>query len=301
MRPSFTGSSSKDRPWYARYTGRLPRIDKSILICLFVLTTAITSLHFLLLPVLSRLHMQLGLSLFDYGFHGLYPTRHYHSFELDSPDVEVALWDDRCSDGYVFIAPHGSPIDGSRPLILDARGNLLDSSYVHRYEVTAVGDFEGDIHDFRITENGTALIVIYDVKPGNLADFGGPQNGFVYDGIFQEVDIASNDLLFEWHFSHHVPFGDTYTDTVKGMGKDSMSPWDPYHINSVDKDMQGNYLVSARHMHSLYSIDATTGDILWTLGGKQNEFTDASDGRATDFAWQHDARWYDERTITLYD
>lgn len=69
--------------------------------------------------------MQLGLSLFDYGFHGLYPTRHYTSFDLDSPDVEVALWDDRCSDGYVFIAPHGPPIEGSRPLILDARGNLV--------------------------------------------------------------------------------------------------------------------------------------------------------------------------------
>lgn len=172
---------------------------------------------------------------------------------------------------------------------------------MHRYEVTAVGDFEGDIHDFRITQNGTALIVIYDIKPANLKEFDGPQNGFIYDGVFQEIDIASNDLLFEWHFSHHVPFGDTYTDALKGMGKDSTSPWDPYHINSVDKDVHGNYLVSARHLHSLYGIDGTTGDILWTLGGKRNDFTDASDGRATDFAWQHDARWYDERTLTLYD
>lgn len=124
MRPFFT-ASSKNRPWYARYTNRLLRNNKSILICLFILIPAIAPLHFLLIPVLLRLHMQFGLSLYDYGFYGLYPTRHYTSFDLDSPDVEVALWDDRCSDGYFFIAPHGPPIEGSRPLILDARGNLV--------------------------------------------------------------------------------------------------------------------------------------------------------------------------------
>lgn len=167
--------------------------------------------------------------------------------------------------------------------------------------MTAVGDFEGDIHDFYITKNGTALFVIYDLKPANLVEFGGPENGFIYDGVFQEVDIASGDLLFEWHLSHHVPFDGTYTPDLKGAGKDSTSPWDPYHINSIDKDVSGNYLISVRHMHSLYSIDGKTGDILWTLGGKKNDFTDASDGGATDFAWQHDARWHDERTITMYD
>jgi hypothetical protein len=72
--------------------------------------------------------MQFGLSLFDYGFYGPYPTRNYVSFDFDSPDVELAIWSDRCVDGYVFMAPHGPPIEGSRPLILDARGNLVWTS-----------------------------------------------------------------------------------------------------------------------------------------------------------------------------
>jgi hypothetical protein len=167
--------------------------------------------------------------------------------------------------------------------------------------VTAVGHFEGDMHDFRITPSGTALMVIYNLKAANLVEFGGPQNGFIFDGGFQEVDIATGDLIFEWHLSHHVPLNATYTTDIRGEGKDSTAPWDPYHINSVEKDASGNYLVSVRHTHSLYCIDGTAGDILWTLGGKYNEFTDASDGRATDFAWQHDARWHDERTITIFD
>lgn len=111
-------------PWHAPHGSRSPR-KKRLFLGLFVLVTAIASLHFLIIPVVLRLHLQFGLSLFDYGFYGLYPTREYVSFDLNSPDVELAIWDDRCSDGYVFIAPHGSPIEGSNPMILDSRGNLV--------------------------------------------------------------------------------------------------------------------------------------------------------------------------------
>ena len=44
-------------------------------------------------------------------------------------------------------------------------------------------------------------------------------------------------------------------------------------VNSVDKDDDGNYLVSSRHYHQVYKIDGSSGDILWRLGGKDNDFT----------------------------
>jgi Arylsulfotransferase (ASST) len=166
--------------------------------------------------------------------------------------------------------------------------------------VVTVGDFEGDLHDFQITSNGTALVIIYDLQVVNLLEQGGPESGFIYDGVFQEIDIATGNLLFEWHTSHHLPLNTSYS-TLQGRGKDRSLPWDPYHINSIDKDAAGNYLLSMRHTQALYSVDGTTGQILWTLGGKMNEFTDVSDGQATDFSWQHDARWRDDHTITLFD
>jgi len=51
-----------------------------------------------------------------------------------------------------------------------------------------------------------------------------------------------------------------------------------------------NYLVSGRHVKLITYIDGTTGDPIWTLGGKLNQFTDLSGGRATDFGYQHHAR-----------
>ena len=156
------------------------------------------------------------------------------------------------------------------------------------------------MHEFEITENGTALVIIYDVEPADLTEFGGPEHGYLSDCLFQEIDIASGSLIFEWRMSHHVPLNSSY-EAIRGMGWDPTNAYDAFHMNSVDKDRAGNYLVSVRHTHSIISIDGNTGDILWTLGGKMNDFVDASGDRATDFAWQHDARWQDDHTMTLLD
>ncbi|EEB87500.1 hypothetical protein MPER_15132, partial [Moniliophthora perniciosa FA553] len=66
----------------------------------------------------------------------------------------------------------------------------------------------------------------------------------------------------------------------------------------IDKDSAGNYLVSARHTHTLYYIDGKSGDIIWRIGGTQNNFT-IGDGAG--FSWQHDARWHGTNEITVFD
>lgn len=108
------------RPW----RHRLPR-PRSLASILLLVVTAISALIFLGIPNLRRLHLQLGSSLFDSGVYGFYLTRRYHSFELDSLAVELVKWDSRCSDDYVFMAPHGPSVENSVPMILDAHGNLI--------------------------------------------------------------------------------------------------------------------------------------------------------------------------------
>lgn len=93
----------------------------------------------------------------------------------------------------------------------------------------------------------------------------------------------------------------------EGNGDDEDHPWDFYHINSIDKDELGNFLVSSRYMGSLAYIDGKTGDVIWKLGGQQNSFQDLSDGAATNISWQHHARFqpaYDTsktRAISIFD
>ncbi|GAQ05220.1 hypothetical protein ALT_2541 [Aspergillus lentulus] len=178
---------------------------------------------------------------------------------------------------------------------------MLDSTYTQKYQISPVGNLGGgDLHEFHITEQGTALVTVYDPIPADLTSIGGPELGWILDGIFQEIDIETGELLFEWRASKHFPVSSTY-EPRSAAGKDRINAFDFFHINSVDKDEQGNYIVSARHLHSVSYIDHVTGNVLWTLGGKLNDFTDLSNGKATNFAWQHDARWHANNTITLFD
>ncbi|KAJ5295467.1 hypothetical protein PENANT_c001G01719 [Penicillium antarcticum] len=177
---------------------------------------------------------------------------------------------------------------------------MLDSSYNQRYVVSPVGLYDGDLHDFHITANDTALLMIYDPIVVDLTSVGGPEAGWLYDGVFQEVDLETGELLFQWRASDHYSLSDSY-DPIGNTGTGRTSGYDYCHINSVDKDDQGRYLVSMRHLHTIACIDGTTGEVSWSLGGKRNDFTDASDGAATDFAWQHDARWRGPNRLSLFD
>lgn len=154
------------------------------------------------------------------------------------------------------------------------------------------------MHEFEISHDDTALFTVYQTIPMNLSAAGGPERGWVLDSLFQEVDIATGELLFEWRASEHVPIADTMLDLAENSAATPTDALDFFHINSVDKDRDGNYIVSGRHTHSVLCIDGITGTTVWTLGGASSSFRDLSGGRATDFTWQHHARIVGNGTAT---
>ncbi|KAF4619067.1 hypothetical protein G7Y89_g14780 [Cudoniella acicularis] len=172
---------------------------------------------------------------------------------------------------------------------------MLDTSYRQVAKVAAANGLSGDLHDFQITENGTALITVYDIITANLTALGKPENGDLWECRAQEIDLATGKLIFEWRALEHYSITDTYRD----IGDDGVTgrAFDFFHMNSIDKDDKGNYLVSSRYMHSVTYISGATGQIIWVLGGKRNMFTDLSEGEATNFAYQHDARWTENDTV----
>ncbi|RYP14716.1 hypothetical protein DL765_006186 [Monosporascus sp. GIB2] len=175
---------------------------------------------------------------------------------------------------------------------------MLDKNYNIFRMVNAANGRDLDLHDFRITKDGTALLTIYELYDRNLTELGQDREAPVWDCIIQEVDLDTGEALFEWRAMLTYPLGASF----KEVDDDKKMGWDYFHINSVDKDSRGNYLVSSRYMHSLTYINGTTGDVIWILGGKMNMFKDLSGGNATSFQLQHDARWSpDEKTITMFD
>lgn len=180
------------------------------------------------------------------------------------------------------------------------RGELymLDSKYRVGHEVHAVGQGLGaDLHEFEVSKDDTALLTVYNTTRGDLRGLGWwrSEDGWIEDSLFQEVDIATGELLFQWSAMEHFKPDLSYYWTPTG-GYVRTIPYDFFHINSVEKDSKGNYLISARHFHTITYIHGTTGEIIWVLGGGErfNQFEDLSDGLATAFSWQHHARWFSE-------
>jgi len=235
--------------------------------------------------------------------------------------------------GYIFIAPkRGVGQDG--PMIIDNRGQLVwfskdryaldfktqdyqgwpvltwwqgkivqghgqgeylifDDSYREITRVRAGNGYLGDVHEFLISPQDTALITVYNQVPHDLSSVGGPKEGMVWEGVAQEIDIETGEVLFEWHSLDHVEL-DESVDEPKGPEK----PFDYFHINSIDIDHDGNWIISARNTSTAYKIDRKGGEIIWRLGGKKSDF---EMGQGSEFAHQHDARRQPDGTLTIFD
>ncbi|TKX22749.1 hypothetical protein C1H76_5066 [Elsinoe australis] len=172
---------------------------------------------------------------------------------------------------------------------------LLDENYNVKYNVSGQGDFQyADAHELYLTPLCTGIFTAYKERALNVT-MGNYTSEYVLDSYFQEIDIATGELLFQWNASQHIDIFDSYWNaSIRDEGHTADNGFDWFHINSVQKDRKGNYLVSTRHMHAIYYISGHTGNVIWQVGGKKNMFKDLSDGYATDFSWQHHARWVDD-------
>ncbi|KAI5257366.1 hypothetical protein E4T42_01101 [Aureobasidium subglaciale] len=170
---------------------------------------------------------------------------------------------------------------------------MLNAGYQEVHKISALNGLAADLHELVITPQGTALLTVYEVYPRDLSELRKfeeweEDSHYIWDSLFQEIDIETNELLFQWRASDHYAISETFKPI--GDAGTRNDPFDWYHINSVEKDEFDNYLVSARYTHTVTYINGTSGDIIWILGGKRNMFQDLDGGSATNFAWQHDAR-----------
>jgi hypothetical protein len=168
---------------------------------------------------------------------------------------------------------------------------IADSSYRPIAHVQAGNGLQGDLHEFLLTEQGTALLTSYVSTHVDMRSVGGPRSGPIEDAIFQEIDLANGRVLLEWRSLDHIPLSESYWPVSEWS-------WDYVHLNSIDIDNDGQLLVSSRNTHTVYKIDRRSGEIIWRLGGKHRDFAMA-DGAS--FAWQHDARRQRDGRLTIFD
>jgi hypothetical protein len=158
-----------------------------------------------------------------------------------------------------------------------------------------------DFHDFQKVSRNRYLATMY--VPGqtaNLSAWGLSSTQTVTDSQIVELNSQSQ-IVWRWSALAHI---DPATSNVNWH---SAVP-DLYHINAVQ--MVGNQvIVSFRHLDAVYDIDATTGNIIWKLGGTPSPQSLTVIGNSTFnsqaypqlFSGQHDAKLQADGTVTVHD
>ncbi|HET8758675.1 MAG TPA: arylsulfotransferase family protein [Solirubrobacteraceae bacterium] len=173
----------------------------------------------------------------------------------------------------------------------DDRYVLLNHRYRPVLRLRARYGYPTNLHELQITRRGTAYLSSYVpvFMPRSLR--------IVTDYVIQEIDIATRDVLFEWHSLDHVPPSATYQPRpAPGYS------WDYFHGNSIEPpDRRGTLIVSGRNTSAIYGIARRTGRLRWTFGGRRDQFGLVRRHPERQFCAQHDARHAAGGTITLFD
>ena len=169
------------------------------------------------------------------------------------------------------------------------------------YQVTdvvkAANGLKSDLHEFEITPHNTALITAYYPVHWDTSSIHGSRHQITVDAVVQEIDIATGLVLFQWDSLDHVPVSDSYSHLPQNGAS---SPFDYFHVNSVDVDHDNNLVISGRNTWAAYKVDHSSARTIWTLGGKHSSFRMMP---GASFAFQHDVRirsahdWF----ITIFD
>jgi len=256
---------------------------------------------------------------------------------LRIPNVFVQLREPDVSPGYIFVTPRAKPGQRTGPTLLDAQGRVVwhhrlpasrtaiglqaqtyqgkpvltwgqrpplreeGDLYTGRrrevYHIIAGENYRTikrirtrgkgigtDLHEFVITRANTALLLGYR--------FVNTRSGRILDSIVQEVDIGTGRAIYTWSALRHIPLSESVVERPRD-GK----PWDPFHVNSIAEDSDGNLLVTARHTSTVYRVHRRSGRIIWRLGGKRSDFR----GSGANFYYPHDAQRRPDGTLTIFD
>ncbi|KAI1495789.1 Arylsulfotransferase-domain-containing protein [Biscogniauxia marginata] len=276
---------------------------------------------------------------FQAGEHGSVPAQGFFSSPIKAPRYHVTKLNTNKTDPtpYIFITGgydgFGPSIISSKDLSLIWADQQFTEAQAHRtyeflgqtvcavyaggavriynqhyqliYQVRPQGSLAGvtpDSHEAHLTHDNRVVMVVSTSEDVDLSVLGEPGIGTIINCYVQEVDPVTNQVRFQFNTLDFFRVEDSFWP-VHGEGVFQLpGPADMWHMNSIEKTSEGDFLVSYRHLHSIILINGTTGKVEWCMGGKRNQFRDITEGESkADFHWQHNARFSAPNRIILFD
>ena len=161
-----------------------------------------------------------------------------------------------------------------------------DEVAVHEAETTPATD----VHELRILSDGSRLISGVKRPKQDLTAYGG------------EADVEVKQCVVEYRNGSELLTWSTELGMLPSDGIDPLvgSEVNPYHLNAIERDTDGNLLVSMRNASQIVKIDVSTGFVKWRLGGKRSDFVLIGDP-LFGFSRQHGVRRLANGNIIIFD
>jgi Arylsulfotransferase (ASST) len=170
---------------------------------------------------------------------------------------------------------------------------VMNDHYQTVARIPGANGLQADLHDFRIAPHDISYTTAYNAIRCDLTSVGGAPGGVFLDTAVQEIDMKTGLVRWEWHSLDHVGVAESET-----AAPTKATPWDWFHLNSIDLEPDGNIFISARNTWAGYQLEGGTGKVLWRLGGTRSSF---KMGPGTKTAWQHDGRVLPDGEVTFFD
>jgi hypothetical protein len=169
----------------------------------------------------------------------------------------------------------------------------MDNTYTVTDSFTSADGYPLDVHELKMLPNGHVLLIADDpqIMDMSLLVAGGDTAALVIGNVIQEFDRSKN-LVFQWRTIDHYDILDTNVNVTRSSFRYA-------HINAIEPDRDGNIMISSRHQSEVTKIDRDTGEMIWRMGGNNNQFTLMGDTQW--FSRQHDIRRLPNGNITLFD
>lgn len=164
-----------------------------------------------------------------------------------------------------FGTPQGYIVDNTTGF---ASFRFKDETLTNVAETVTTPGYVLDAHDLKLLPNGHSLLIGTEVRTVDMSEVvpNGKAAAAVTGNVIQELD-GDQRLVFEWHTFDHIPITNTFADVTQPS-------FDYAHINAITLDPTDNHLLaSLRTTSEILKINRRTGQVMWRLGGKMNQFT----------------------------
>jgi hypothetical protein len=150
---------------------------------------------------------------------------------------------------------------------------LMDQNFNYIDTIRAQHGYGMNHHEYQLLPNGHSLFIVNDHVQVDMSAIveGGKANATVLGNHVQELDSNKN-VVFEWRSWDHFSIEDAVYENLTADFIDYV------HMNSVAVDYDGHYVLSSRNLSECTKINSTTGEIIWRLGGVNNQFDFINDG-----------------------